>query len=85
MGYDFSQEKRFPKAITSVLDGFTQAITQKIEAKKPSASNKDALYKQVLATLDSKLKTSSDLKERKILQYVRNHVYIRQQEAKIQK
>ncbi len=85
MSYDFTQDKRFPKTVTTVLDRFTQAIVSKIETKKPSASNKNTLYKQALSILDNKLKTSTDIKERKVVQYVRNHVYIKQQEGKLKK
>lgn len=74
--YDFAQDKRFPKTVTNVLDGFVQTIASRAE----SASNRAVLYKQAFAALDDRMRTTTDIKERKIVQYVRNHVYIRQQE-----
>ncbi len=85
MGYDFTQDKRFPKNITNFLGSVVQSIVAKIDVKKPSAANRAALYKQVFAVLDDRLKNTTDIKERKIVQYIRNHVYIQQQEEKIGK
>lgn len=82
MDYDFTQDKRFPKTVTNILDSFTQTIVGKIDSNNPSASSRETLYKQVFAVLDTKMKTTADIKERKIVQYIRNHVYLRQQERK---
>lgn len=78
--YDFTQDRRLPKTVTNVLDGFVQAIVSKIGQGNASAIDRESFYKQVFVTLDNKMQMTTDGKERKILQYVRNHVYIRQQE-----
>lgn len=81
-GYDFTLDKRFPRNITNFLDTEVLNIIAKIDAKKPSAANREGLYKEVFAILDDRLKNTTDIKERKIVQYIRNHVYIQQQEEK---
>lgn len=77
--YNFSQNRRFPRTITTVLDRFTESIVRKIDSIK----NHDTLYNQIFTLLDERIQTTADTKERKILQYIRNHVYIAQQEEKI--
>lgn len=83
IGYDYTQTKRFPKTITTVLDRFTYMIVDRITSENLSKKNKEHLYDQVFSILDEKMRTSVDIKELKIVQYIRNHVYIRQQEEKI--
>jgi hypothetical protein len=81
--YVFAQNKRFPKSITTILDGFTQKIGSKIDSKNISSDKKDMLYKQVSTALSTKASTTTDIKEQKFLQYIENHLFIRQQEMKL--
>ncbi|MFA6091264.1 MAG: hypothetical protein WC774_05845, partial [Candidatus Gracilibacteria bacterium] len=82
-GYDFSENKRFPNTITTVLKGFVQIIINKIDSRNLSASEIDNIYEQILNILSQKLKTTNDIKEKKIVQYIWNRLYIEQQERKI--
>ncbi|NCP76929.1 hypothetical protein GW830_02190 [bacterium] len=79
IGYDYTQNKRFPRTITTVLDKITLSIVEKIDSK----NNRDILFIQILDLLDNKIRSTNDIKERKILQYIRNHVYLEQQERNI--
>lgn len=81
--YEFNQNKRFPRTITRVLDMFVQNIVIKMDEKKLSFENQAVLYEQILSILDEKLKSNIEIKERKIIQYIRNHIYIKQQEERI--
>lgn len=83
MGYDFSENKRFPNKLTVVLKGFAVVIISKIDSRNLSASETDNIYEQVLLTLSQKLKTTNDIKKKKIIQYIWNRIYIEQQERKI--
>ncbi len=65
--YDFRLEKRLPKNITKVLDGFIENIFIKIDQKGLSRKNREAMYLEVLSSLEILLKTSTDAKEQKIL------------------
>lgn len=82
MSYDFTQEKRFPKTVNTVLNSFAENIVNKIEANT-SRTARENLYSKTLTALETKAKASSSIKEQKIFQYVKNRVYIRQQENKI--
>lgn len=81
--YDFTIDKRFPRTVTSPLDGSIQSIAAKIDSKNPSANNRELLYTGIISALDTRIRTTTDIKEQKILQYIRNHLYIRQQQEKI--
>lgn len=83
VGYDFSENKRFPNTLTVVLKGFAGVIISKIDSRNLSAPETDNIYEQVLLALSQKLKTTNDIKEKKIIQYIWNRIYIEQQERKI--
>jgi len=51
IGYDYTQNKRFPRTITTVLDRFTLSIVEKIDSK----NNRDVLFIQILNLLDNKI------------------------------
>lgn len=70
LGYDFTKNKRFPRAITLVLNGFVQTITNKIDSKNLSADNRDSLYKQIFSVLKTEMKIQTDIKEQKIIRYI---------------
>lgn len=83
--FDYTQSKRFPRSITIVLKGFTQAIVDKIHSTGLSVYNQDALYTQLFSVLDTQIYKTTDIKEKKILQYIRNYTYMNQQEEKMSK
>jgi hypothetical protein len=79
LGYDFTQEKRFSRIITQELDMVTKKIIGKIDSKNPTMMNRNIMLKTIINTLDTRIKETNDIKERKIMQYIRNHLYINQQ------
>lgn len=75
LAYDFTQDKRFPKTVTTVLDSMSDGISSRILSKNISSAAKKSLYNELIATLDTALKTKTDIREQKILQYIRNRLY----------
>ena len=74
--YDYMQNKRFPGAIKTVLNIYTETIISKIDANSISFNNRNFLYDQVLNILHTQLKSSTHIKEQKILQYIVNRIYV---------
>jgi hypothetical protein len=57
----------------------TKKIIGKIDSKNPTMMNRNIMLKTIINTLDTRIKETNDIKERKIMQYIRNHLYINQQ------
>lgn len=77
--YDYAQDKRFPRTITALLNAFASDIATKIDSN-PSASVRKQLYGDTLSSLEKRIQAAGTAKEQKILRYMYNRVYIREQE-----
>jgi len=66
-----------------VLDSFVEKILIKIDKDSISSKGREATYVKILSLIDDTLKTGPDIKEQKILRYIKNHIYLKQQQEKI--
>ena len=73
-----------PAPEVGAVEGLLGVVTTaRMEKDQLSTRNRELFYNQVLAALDTRIQKAAEAKERKIMQNVRNRIYIREQEEKI--